>query len=83
MREEKLAKIDKWEKLYEIVRAQGQCVSLKDLAIDGNDLIVLGAKPGREIGTCLQALLEEVLEDPDRNQREYLTERAKKLLAQE
>lgn len=79
LREEKLAKIDAWEALYEEVCAAHQCVSLKTLAINGNDLIQMGVQPGKEIGRCLQALLEEVLEEPERNTREYLIDRAKKL----
>ena len=83
LREEKLAKIAKWQALYEEILANQQCVSLKALAINGNDLITLGAGPGKEIGTCLQTLLGEVLEEPSRNTKEYLTERAKKLIGKE
>lgn len=50
------------------------------LAIDGNDIMQLtGMKPGREIGTILNALLEDVLEDPSLNTVEYLTKRAKEI----
>ncbi len=81
-REEKLARAAKWQRLYETVMELHQCVSLKGLAVDGNDLIGLGMKPGREIGNCLQSLLEEVLEEPERNTKEYLTERAKAWICQ-
>ena len=37
----------------------------------------LGIKPGKKIGQILQKLLEEVLEEPDKNQKEYLLERVK------
>lgn len=55
----------------------GECTSLKELAVSGNDLIAAGLRPGREMGRILTSLLEEVLEDPARNTREYLMSRVK------
>ncbi|HVA30855.1 MAG TPA: HD domain-containing protein [Gaiellaceae bacterium] len=49
---------------------------LADLAIDGNDLIQLGFAPGPELGRALQDLLHAVVEEPSRNTRGYLLERA-------
>ena len=83
LREEKLERIEAWEKIYAEVKAKGQCVTLKDLAINGNDLIGMGVTPGKEMGACLQALLEEVLEEPERNNKEYLAERVKNLIGLE
>jgi len=55
-------------------------VSIKNLAIDGNNLIQeLNLKPGPLIGNLLHALLDEVLEDPQLNNREYLLKRAQEL----
>lgn len=71
-REEKLARLAKWQRLYEEIQEKEQCVSLKSLAVTGADLIAAGMKPGRELGEVLKALLEEVLEDPARNTRETL-----------
>lgn len=59
-------------KLYEEVIAKKECVSLKQLAVDGKDLIALGIKPGPEIGKILAMLLEKVLEDPSLNSKEKL-----------
>jgi len=47
-------------------------VSLKDLAINGKDLIELGYKEGREIGWVLKELLNLVLEKPTLNQKKIL-----------
>ena len=58
----------------ESIRKRGDCVSLKGLAVDGSDLIALGMKPGPQIGEVLGRMLEEVLADPSRNDREYLLE---------
>ena len=38
----------------------------------GRDLKQLGIKQGKQIGDILKMLLEQVVEDPDRNEREYL-----------
>lgn len=71
-REEKLSKLAYIEELYAEIRRKQECVGLKDLAVTGADLIALGMRPGREIGECLNALLEIVLEEPERNTREEL-----------
>lgn len=72
LREEKLDKAQYIEELYSEICRKQECLSLKDLAVTGKDLIALGVPPGREIGTLLQELLELVLEEPERNVREEL-----------
>ena len=47
-------------------------LSLKALAVNGNDLIANGIKPGKQIGKILQHLLDCVLEDPALNNKETL-----------
>ncbi len=77
---EKLELLDKWERLYHEIVAQNQCVSLKTMAITGKDLIALGMKPGKEIGSMLDALLQMVIENPECNTREFLLEEVKRRL---
>lgn len=72
LREEKLGKAQYIEELYSEICRKQDCLSLKDLAVTGKDLIALGVPPGREIGVLLQELLELVLEEPERNVREEL-----------
>ncbi|PYO90249.1 MAG: hypothetical protein DMD66_03245, partial [Gemmatimonadetes bacterium] len=57
------------------IRAKHPPLSLKDLAVRGDDLIAAGVRPGPDVGDMLARLLEEVLEDPARNTREYLLSR--------
>ncbi len=71
---EKLELLDKWERLYHEIVAKNQCVSLKNMAITGKDLIALGMKPGKEIGSMLDELLQMVIENPECNTREFLLE---------
>lgn len=78
LRQEKLELIDRWQKLYEEVKEQKQCVSLKNLAVNGSDLIRAGWKPGKEMGEVLQKLLDMVLEQPQCNTVEILLAEAEK-----
>ena len=55
----------------EILREQN-CFSLKDLAVNGNDLLALGFQQGEELGETLQYLLNEVVEENLPNDRETL-----------
>lgn len=77
-RQEKLDNVDLWQRLFEEMQAQKQCVSLKSLAVTGNDLIAAGWETGRGIGEVLQKLLELVLEQPECNVKEYLLAEAEK-----
>jgi tRNA nucleotidyltransferase (CCA-adding enzyme) len=54
--------------------------TLSELAIDGNDLIAIGFSEGPELGRVLRLLLDEVVEEPSRNERETLLERAREEL---
>ncbi|MCX6755860.1 MAG: CCA tRNA nucleotidyltransferase [Candidatus Nomurabacteria bacterium] len=55
-------------------------ISVGQLVVDGNIMREeLGVVPGRRMGWILHALLEEVLEDPTKNTREYLDIRVREL----
>ena len=58
-------------KAEEIV-AQGQCLSLKDLSVNGKDVIAAGVVPGPEVGRVLNKLLERVMNGDAANQRQEL-----------
>lgn len=59
---------------------RGSAMSLKDLKINGRDLIDLGIKPGPKMGQILEELFERVTEDPALNEKESLRELAKSLI---
>ncbi len=73
-REEKLKRLAKWQELYAQILQREECVSLKTLAVTGSDLIALGMKPGKELGDTLLELLELVLDQPECNTKEYLSQ---------
>ena len=75
LREEKIRNLDEIEELYREIRRMKQCVSLKDLAVNGRDLIEAGMSPGKEIGEKLKELLELVIENPGLNDKKELLRR--------
>lgn len=68
-------KVSKINKIYEMAAKlleRGDCVDLKSLALTGNDLLMLGVKPGKEIGLFLKILLDKVLIDQSLNNSDSL-----------
>ncbi len=51
-------------------------LKVRDLKISGHDLMEMGLEPGPIFSTILDQLLEEVLDEPSRNNRQWLLERA-------
>ena len=71
-RREKIENIVAVRELYQHALLEDQCVTLRQLAVSGRDLMDLGMKPGRELGNMLSELLEYVIDDPERNRKEIL-----------
>lgn len=70
--ESRLQKIDNIEYILEEVLQKDECFSLKDLAVNGKDLIEIGYKPGKEIGNTLNCLLQLVIEGVYPNEKDEL-----------
>ena len=66
--------------LLENILADGDCLTLKELAISGKDLMALGVPHGKLLGEILGALLDYVLQTPTQNEKTILTEKARLLL---
>lgn len=69
-----LERLARFRKALERERRQPH--RLKDLAIDGHDLVELGFRPGPGLGRVLRDLLHDVVEDPSLNTRDLLRARA-------
>jgi tRNA nucleotidyltransferase (CCA-adding enzyme) len=54
-------------------------ITPKMLKISGHDILNLGVPQGPRVGWILKALLEEVIDDPEKNERDYLLKRAQEL----
>lgn len=71
-KEEKLKLIYSFDNMYKEIRDNNDCLYIKDLAVSGKDLIEIGIKAGPEMGEVLGQLLDEVLRDQSKNDREIL-----------
>jgi tRNA nucleotidyltransferase (CCA-adding enzyme) len=71
-RDEKVKLIEDTKALYQEIMDSHECVTLKDLAVNGKDLIGAGISPGKQLGEVLNAMLMEVLDNPEHNTRKYL-----------
>ncbi|MBP5463184.1 MAG: CCA tRNA nucleotidyltransferase [Lachnospiraceae bacterium] len=78
-----MREVDRFEREFERILEKEQCVSIRDLAVDGKVLISLGYQTGPELGEALKRLLEVVLDNPEANTRETLMRYATEWLAAE
>ena len=72
LRQQKMDRLDYYIKIYKKQQESHECVDLKHLAVTGKDLVEVGIPQGKRIGELLQAALEKVLEDPDKNRKDVL-----------
>jgi len=61
------------------IEASGDPLTVRQLAVTGDDLLAAGVPAGKAVGEILRKLLDEVLDEPWRNTREHLVARAKEL----
>ena len=70
-KQDQLPRFSQVHTLLDEIKAENSCLNLKDLAINGNDLLALGLC-GRKIGETLNNLLEQVLDEQLANDRSVL-----------
>jgi tRNA nucleotidyltransferase (CCA-adding enzyme) len=78
-REQKLSILEQTKLLLDEIVADHECITLKDLKLNGKDLIAMGVSEGKQIGWILNSLLDRVLEEPELNTKECLTAMAEEL----
>lgn len=64
-------------RLFENIQKNGDCCTIKQLAITGEDLQNAGIPRGREIGALLEYALDTVMREPDKNEKEILLNKIK------
>ncbi|MCI6675929.1 MAG: CCA tRNA nucleotidyltransferase [Clostridiales bacterium] len=74
-RQERLDDIIAIRNLYKEIIKDNECITLKQLAVNGQDLIRAGIRPGKQMGELLHAMLDYVLEYPEQNQKDILLEK--------
>ncbi len=66
--------------LFMIEKVKRDPISPKMLKVDGMDIMkILGIPPGPQVGHILSVLLEEVIDNPKKNEKKFLEEEIKKL----
>ena len=79
----KIEKINNIEDILEEVLQENECFTLKDLAINGNDLINIGYKANKELGIALNELLQLVIDGDCNNETNKLLQEADKILVRQ
>lgn len=74
--EDRISAINLIEKNIDDIINEKECFSLKQLAVNGDDLINIGYKPGKDIGIALQKLLQDVINGEITNEKEILLNHA-------
>ena len=75
---ERIEKVNNIEKILADVLQEDECFSLKDLAVNGKDLISIGYKSGKELGNTLNELLQLVIDGECPNEKEKLLQEAER-----
>lgn len=77
---DRLKELDDINERINRLLAEKACFSLKDLAVNGNNLLNIGIPKGKAVGKCLRWLLDEVMEQRLENDTAVLLEAARKRL---
>ena len=77
---DRIKELSEIEALIDEVLQEDECFSLKDLAVNGKDLIGVGYKAGKELGNTLNKLLQLVIDGNCPNEKEKLLQEAKKFM---
>ncbi len=71
------------QKTVQEIVARKDCCTIKELAINGADLMKLGVPKGKQMGEILGELLELVLHEPCQNERSILSDVVKEMVSKE
>ena len=67
-----LSDLDEVQALAEEILREDACFSLRDLAVNGNDLLQAGIAPGKPVGAALAGLLDAVIDGKAENTKQAL-----------
>lgn len=77
---EQVTRVSQFFRMIQEIKQQEDCFKLKDLAVNGNDLIQIGFSQDKSLGNALNTLLELVMDDKMENDKEKLLAKARELL---
>ncbi len=69
-----VSEVSKAKNLWDEIIESREAFLVKDLAINGHDLITIGYQQGPELGDALKRCLEYVIENPEKNTKDDLLE---------
>lgn len=72
--------VDKMRELVEQTRQAGAPTNQSMISVNGDDLQSLGLKPGPQIGTILRQLTNDVVANPELNDKDALMQRAQEYI---
>jgi tRNA nucleotidyltransferase (CCA-adding enzyme) len=79
-REEKLALLDQQTTLYKEIASRNLPYQIRDLKVNGKDLIGAGVPEGPAVGQILQKLLDAVMDEEVPNEKNALLDKARSLI---
>ena len=79
---DKLERVACQQQFYQEIVDEEECVTVKDLAVNGRELLAIGIKQGPAIGAIMQKLLHEVVDEPKKNQKNVLLAEAEEMYQQ-
>lgn len=79
--QKRMSRLEAMNEVIDELKSSDAVFSVKDLDIDGNDIIALGVKPGPQIGELLEKVFECYLNERCSNSKIGLINQAKKLLS--
>lgn len=79
----RLKRLEELNAISDELKASGAVFDVRDLEIDGNDIISLGVVPGPDVGRILSRVFEDYIEEKCQNTKESLTNDAKSIILSE
>lgn len=79
-RGEQVTRVSQFYRMIQEIKQQEDCFKLKNLAVNGNDLMQIGFPQDKSLGNTLNILLELVMDDKMENNKEKLLAKAGELL---
>ena len=76
----RLKQLDKLNEIASELKTSGAVFNIKELAIDGNDIIALGVPPGPFVGQVLSQVFEDYMEEKCLNIRDSLLDEARRVI---
>ncbi len=76
-------RLENQNRIYQLAKEiieEGTALNTKDLKINGDDIISLGIKPGKQVGDILNSVLNAVVEERVENEKESLLNYVKRII---